>query len=546
VSAAGAVPSLSEVAARLRDDDDAGARALLLRRLQTDAAQPGFGDFAAATWLGESAVAMPAVDAMELRPLLRAPDQADLPRLTEAILGIASAPTEAGPRIEAACLLLHAGEPWWAEQALLPTWQRDPGALACRVISGVWAVLGRWHLALDAAAKAAEADPGVAEYHRHHAGILLHQREPAAAVLAAGRAIGLAPGDAIAWREASAAFLALGHTAEAIQASRRAAALSQEQAVFAEEILVSAGAEALRPHERTGPPAATRRDTPPPPGQGWPDWARVPEALPPPPRIGVPAALRARVRLINALMLREARTFFTHSRLGYAWALFEPLTHVFVLMVAISFLGGMNLPIIGDSMAVFYMTGVLPYLFFCHLTERGLDLARSQKVVLSLPSVTLGDVLVSSLVLRAATDSVVFVVSVAVFLALGMGVLPDDIAALAHAYVLLFLFGSGIAALNMALSTLHTLPEKLWPIVLRALYFLSGIFYHPDAMPAGLREWVLWNPLVHVIEWVREAYFPLYISPWLDEGYVARCAIAAMLLGALAAAAASRRARLMH
>jgi len=529
---------LEAIAARLREGRAAEAERLL------DGAE-GFGALAAAVLLGRPPPDAPEADPAALLPLLRDPARADLDRLAAALLRIAEAPEEESPRIEAACLLLEADEPQLAEAALRPAWRRGAGSLLCRVISGVWAVLGRDLPALEAARAAAETAPGLAEYHLHHAGLLLQAEQPGAALLAAGRAIGLRPEEAVAWRQASAALLALGHTAEAIEASRRAAALSRDQAGFAEEVLVSAGAEALRRPE-TPAAAPSPAAAPPPAERDWPAWARPPAALPPPPRPGLRRIAAARLRVLDALMLREARTFFTDSRLGYAWALFEPLTHVFVLTVAMMFLGGGHAPLIGDSMPIFYMTGVLPYLLFCHLTEKGLDITRSGHVVLTLPDVSLFDVVASTLILRAATDAVVLVVSLAIFAALGMGGLPRDPASLALAYLLLFLLASGIAAINLALSTLSSVPEKIWPIALRALYFLSGIFYHPDIMPAAFREWVLLNPLVHVIEWVRQSYYPLYVSPYLDIPYLLRCTVAALLLGTLAAAATSRRARLAH
>ncbi|WP_426959659.1 ABC transporter permease [Muricoccus radiodurans] len=529
----------------VREDRAAEAKRRLQEGLARAPAPPGFGVFAAAILLGLRDMPFVDEDVPSLAVLLQEGSYAGLPRLAGAVLRMARDPADEMARMDAASLLLDAGEPHWAEQAMLPGWHRDASALFCRVMSGVWNVLGRQALALESARAAVRREPGLADYHVHHAGLLLQGQEPGSALLAAGRAIGLRPDEPVAWRQASAAFLAMGHTAEAIEASRQAAALSADQQGFAEEVLVSAGAEALRSEAGWGE-ADSPGDDAPSPARQWPAWARPPAVLAEPRRDGLARFAAARLRVLDALMLREARTFFTHSKLGYTWALFEPLTHVFVLMIAISFLGGDHPPVIGDSLPVFYMTGVLPYLFLCHLTEKGMDLARSQRVVLTLPTVNLADVIAASLLLRAATDAVVLIVSVGVFIAIGMAELPRDALSLVLAYLLLFLLGSGIAAVNMALSTLSSVPEKIWPIALRAFYFLSGIFYHPDAMPTEFREIVLWNPLLHVIEWVRQAYFPLYVSPYLDTGYVFRCAVAALLLGTLAAAAASRRARLVH
>jgi capsular polysaccharide transport system permease protein len=528
-------PLLQRVGEALRADNAEAARRLLATDEARNPTQP-FAYFFACLLLGMHAEPVEH-DPESLKLLFREGSQLDLNRLTEVAIRMAAAPRAEQPRIEMGSILAAGGEAHWAEQGMLPGFHRDASGVFQRVLSGIWFMLGRREKARQAAQSACERAPDIAEFHIHHAGILLSENEPGAALLSAGRAIGCDAGNPFAWRFASAAYLTLGLTAEAIQAGRRAAALSQDQAAFAEAVMVSAAAEGLNQIEgRAGPTPALRAARP-----AWADAAI-------PPRLRHPRlweVLRAKLRLIDALILREARGLFTHSRLGYAWALCEPLTHVFILMVAMTFFTGHgNPPIIGDNWAEFYMTGVLPYLMFCHLTEQGMDLARSQRIVLALPSVKLADVMLSSLSLRAATDVVVIIISLTVFAVIGMGTYPKDPLEFTLAFVFVFLLGFGVAGINVGLSTFGAVSERAWPIVLRAAYFLSGIFYHPSAMPTELRDLVLWNPLVHLIEWVRQSYYPQYRSPYLDMEYLMTVTVLSLLFGTLAAASVSRRVRL--
>jgi capsular polysaccharide transport system permease protein len=535
---------LQRVGGAVRSDRADAARALLAEATLANGTVP-FAVFVARVLLGEP-IGSSVTERSGLAPLFADGAELDGERVADIALLIAEASDVEAPRIELGCILMQVGEAHWAEQVLLPVYSEGASPLLRRVLSGIWAMLGRSDSALQGARSATERGPEVAEYHVHYSALLLNGSEPGLALLAAGRAIGLDPGNAIAWRITSSAYLALGLTAEAIEASRRAASLSEDQAGFAEEVLVSAAAEGLNRTQAalapSPPPAPTAAR-----GAPWgarPGWAELrPFPAVAPGRLR--DLLRAKLRLLDALMLRELRGLFTHSRLGYAWALFEPLTHVFVLTVAMIFLAGPNSrPVIGDSMAEFYMTGVLPYLLFCHLTEQGLHLARSQRVVLTLPGIQLGDVLVASLLLRAATDAIVILISITVFVAIGLGSFPHDPLNFLLAFLVVFLLGFGVASINLALSMMGSVPEHLWPILLRAAYFLSGIFYHPSAMPAALRDVVLWNPLIHVLEWVRQAYYPAYTSPFLDIEYLMRSTVVALLLGTLAAASVSRRVRL--
>jgi ABC-type polysaccharide/polyol phosphate export permease len=479
------------------------------------------------------------ITADALRPLLGGAAATDtLQRLAVVLESIQGSPLEEAPRIEAACLLLHLEEVWWAEQAMLPLWRApEPGALFARVLSGIWSVLGRADGARDAAELAVQCDPRMVEYQVHLAAVLLQQGAYAAALLAAGRAIGLAPDDATAWRIAAAAALSLGDAEQAIAASRRAAQLSSAHDGFAEQVVVSVAAEGLR---RGRGPGASGWTAPP-----KPSWAVPPETLPPSPPTRLAMFFRARLRVIDALMLREARTQFSHSRIGYAWALFEPMMHVFILFVAIGLFGAHHAPI-GDSLPLFYMTGVLPYLFFAHVTERGVGLARELRPMLAVPVIMVSDIVIARLLLRAATDMLVFIAAVGIFFALDLGHLPHEPFAIVCAYLVLFSLAVGFALINMVLSIYSDIPERIWGFLIRALYFVSGIFYHPSMVPAGFREWMLWNPLVHAIEWVRQAYYPFYISPYLDVEYLLRFALGMVLVGCLAAAGSRHRLRATH
>lgn len=528
---------LRRVADAVRADDAEAARKLLAAEKGDDVDYP-FEIFVASILLGIP-IAPPEAAPANLQVLFLESSRLDLVGLADAMRRMAEVPGAEQPRIEVGSILIAGGEAHWAELAMLPAYHRAASGRFLRVLSGIWVVLGRHEKAFEAARSACIAAPDIADHHIHYAGILLNRDEPGLALLAVGRAIGCDARSAIAWRFASAAYLSLGLTAEAIEASRQAATLSQDEAAYAEEVLVSVAARRLAPslsQDGSQQHSALHTDRP-----AWADAAI-------PPRLRQPRlweVLRAKLRLIDALILREARGLFTHSRLGYAWALCEPLTHVFILMVAMSFFTGHgNPPIIGDNWAEFYMTGVLPYLMFCHLTEQGMDLARSQRIVLALPSVNLADVMLSSLSLRAVTDTVVIIISLTVFAAIGMGTYPKDPLEFTLAFVCVFLLGFGVAGINVGLSTFGAVSERAWPIVLRAAYFLSGIFYHPSAMPTDLRDLVLWNPLVHLIEWVRQSYYPQYRSPYLDMEYLMTVTVLSLLFGTLAAASVSRRVRL--
>ena len=535
--------ALHRIGHAVRAGDLDEARGLLGALRTTDAED--FVLLPAALWLGEAPPApaeLPAEPPPEAMlagaaALLAEPPLREVAeRICDVCVRIAAEPAEPTWRIECASILvsiLH--EPAWAELLLCPLVQgaATSGPVA-RTLSGILHLLRRDEEALAMAEIAAEAMPQSADCQVHHAGLLHHLRRPAEALIAAGRALGLDPEHPVAWRISAAALNDLGYRREALRASRRAAA-DDEHAGFAEEIAFATATDAetvTAPSQRL----ALRRAT------AMPDWAVPGPASPaPPPPLG--SALAARFRIIDAIMLREARTMFGHSRVGYAWALFEPLVHVFVLSVMMLIFAHGTLPLIGTSMPVFYMTGILPYLFFCHLSEQAFELPRNARAVLQVPAISILDIFTARILLRAATDVIVMLISISVFVVAGESELPHDPLGICAVYAVLLVMGAASALTNMVLSQLSSAWERSWSIVLRGLYFFSGIFYHPSMMPPEVRDLVLWVPLVHAIELFREAYFPRYTSPHLDLGYLLEFTACFVLLALLLVTGNYRRLR---
>jgi tetratricopeptide (TPR) repeat protein len=85
---------------------------------------------------------------------------------------------------------------------------------------------------------------------------------------------------------------------------------------------------------------------------------RLPER--PRPTPGFAERTRTQLRVVHALIIRETRTRFGDSRLGYGWALLEPILHIALLSAVFSLLMRGSPPI-GTNFFVFYFTGLIRY-----------------------------------------------------------------------------------------------------------------------------------------------------------------------------------------
>ena len=70
----------------------------------------------------------------------------------------------------------------------------------------------------------------------------------------------------------------------------------------------------------------------------------------------------------------------------------------------------------------------------------------------------------------------------------------------------------------------------IYKIITRPLFFLSGIFFIPSLLPEKALDYLKWNPVLHLIEWVRVSYYPNYDSRILDKSFVISFAIVFIVL----------------
>jgi ABC-type polysaccharide/polyol phosphate export permease len=96
---------------------------------------------------------------------------------------------------------------------------------------------------------------------------------------------------------------------------------------------------------------------------------------------------------------------------------------------------------------------------------------------------------------------------------------------------MLIWFGGSLGLTLGALSERSELVEKLWHPTAYILFPLSGAAFLVDALPKAAQDIILYLPMVHGTEYVREAYFGSAITAHYDMGYMALCNMALTFLG---------------
>ena len=96
------------------------------------------------------------------------------------------------------------------------------------------------------------------------------------------------------------------------------------------------------------------------------------------------------------------------------------------------------------------------------------------------------------------------------------------------------LAGFGFGAACGALEPLFPAVERIVPaVVLRPLFWISGVFFTSSMLPSDVRDLALINPLLHMIELMRSAFFHEFENQYASYPYAAFSLLAALFLAAL-------------
>jgi len=376
-------------------------------------------------------------------------------------------------------------------------------ATGYRLLSAAEMLRERIEVALDAIERATALAPERAEYHQHRGNLLYRLARFDEAAAAFDRAAALEPENPAPKRSQLTVYFDSGRFREALAVGGELIRIEPDNEEYAQAVLqvLNRRFETLDGDyvvlgERPAPPIRTLR---PPPGL----WS----------------AMQTQWRVIHALIIRETRTRFGDSSLGYGWALAEPILHILMLSLAFAVLMH-GRPPIGTQFFIFYYTGIIPYHIFVHSSSSMTYAVTANGSLLQLPLVHTFDVILARGLLEFVTDIIVAVILLTGFGAIGLAAMPHDFGGVAAACIAVWLLGCGCGFVNAVINAFCKSWDKLWAQLTRVLYFCSGIFYVPGMMPGWIRDRFAWNPVLQAVDWFRSSFFADYQPHWLDRTYL--------------------------
>ena len=174
------------------------------------------------------------------------------------------------------------------------------------------------------------------------------------------------------------------------------------------------------------------------------------------------------MNVIKALFLRELKTRFGETRLGYFWVFFEPMIHVTMLIFIFTFIKSRMIPNV--PFELFLITGIVPFFLLRNIVYSVMDGAKANKSLFFYKPVTPMHVYLSRVLLEIFIYSTIFFIMM--FIAgwfFGFPAIPNDFLGAFFGFFILVLLGF---SLGLCLATLIKKSKVFSTIIKNSFNFL--------------------------------------------------------------------------
>ena len=202
--------------------------------------------------------------------------------------------------------------------------------------------------------------------------------------------------------------------------------------------------------------------------------------------------------LLYLLSLKELRTRYRKSVLGWAWSLLNPISQMVIFTFVFVYVFKQTTPV-GDpsgleSFPLYFLSGLLPFQFFAISVTVSMDAINGNSTLIKKVAFPHEHLVFSVVIAQAATLVIELLVLSAAILIAGHMVLPWLLLML-PLMAIMALFITGVALALSAANVFFRDVSYLWSIVAQLLFYATPIIYVPTFIEVGwLRAITNWGP----------------------------------------------------
>jgi capsular polysaccharide transport system permease protein len=213
--------------------------------------------------------------------------------------------------------------------------------------------------------------------------------------------------------------------------------------------------------------------------------------------------------VVFALLLREMLTRFGARRMGAFWMLFEPISHVAVMVLIIAVVRGRHAA--GFDYPVFLLAGMIPFFLMRNISIKMMDSISANKALFAYPNIKPFDTFVARAIVECALSCCLYIILMAAmgfWLGYDIRIVKPIHWLLAMATGVIFAFGLGL--IFSVAAELMPNSRTFIKILFMPLYLLAGIIFPIWTISNEYLHWLLWNPYLHIVDNLRYSTFEHY------------------------------------
>ena len=236
--------------------------------------------------------------------------------------------------------------------------------------------------------------------------------------------------------------------------------------------------------------------------------------------------------VVFALFVMEVQVRFGSKRMGYVWAIIDPMTKVIIFAAIKVVLMNMDIP--GLDFPVFLAISFFWYEFFRRVIISSMNVFKANKTLYNYKRVFPVDVLIATLLLEFMVTLLSLMVFLGILYYLEMDISIKDFPMVFVSVMWLGVFTFAIGLFSAMINSFYKNYEKFITFLFTPLMFASGLFYALDFIPARfemVKEYLLYNPLVHFMEMLHGNYFRVLDTAYVDYDYMLFWTIVPLFVG---------------
>lgn len=185
----------------------------------------------------------------------------------------------------------------------------------------------------------------------------------------------------------------------------------------------------------------------------------------------------------------------------------------------------------GLAFPIFFASGMLLYSIFSNIGQAMIGLVENNLSLMNYQRIKPIDPLIARAILEMIISAASMAIILGVFYWAGYTFTWNSTLGSIAIFFLISAFSFGIGCIFAVVSLLFQEFKKIAPIVMRPMFFISGIFFSANSIPEHLQPYLLWNPVLHALELGRSTLFVEYYCKHASWAYLAGSSLISLALG---------------